>query len=62
MYDMITVVVIMVTVLAVLYLLWFENEVKGKTVLAKKDMRPQWFNLLLLLGAALVIKDRKSVV
>ncbi len=57
MYDMITVVVIMVTVLAVLYLLWFENEVKGKTVLAKKDMRPQWFNLLLLLGAALVIKS-----
>lgn len=57
MYDMFTVVVIMVTVLAVLYLLWFENEVKGKIVLGRKSMRPQWFNLLLLLGAALVIKS-----
>lgn len=61
MYDMMTVIVITVTVFAVLYYLWFDNEVKGNVVLLQKKMRPQWFNLIFLLGAALIVKSILAV-
>lgn len=58
---MITVTVISVIVMAGLYLLWFQDEVEGRKLLMAKDMKLQWVNLALLLGAAFVIKSILAV-
>lgn len=61
MSDMVTVTVIAVIVMVGLYLLWFQNEVEGRTVLAAKDMKLQWVNLLFVLGVAFVVKSILAV-
>ncbi len=61
MSDMILITVIAVIVIAGFYLLWFQNEVEGKKVLAAKDMKLQWINLAILLGVAFVIKSIMAV-
>ncbi len=56
MQDMITIVVLTVIAFVALYVLWFRGEVEGNNILVKKDMKIQMVNILLLLGAAFIIK------
>lgn len=54
--DLITVTILAVIALVACYLFWFQPEVEGKKALVAKEMKPQWFNLFMLLGIAFIIK------
>lgn len=61
MQDMITVVVFTVIAFVALYVFWFRGEVEGNKVLVRQDMKFQVINILLLLGAAFIIKTILAV-
>ena len=51
-----TIIVIFAIVFFALYSMWFKHEVDGTTVIMKKDMKRNWFNVGFLLFAAFIVK------
>ena len=51
-----TIIVIFAIAFFALYSMWFKHEVDGATVIMKKDMKRNWFNVGFLLFAAFIVK------
>lgn len=61
MNDIITIVVITAVAFVALYGIWINNEVDGTKMLNQKDMKLRYANIMLLLGAAFIIKSILAV-
>ncbi len=60
-YDILVVAVLTIIGLWGLYRFWFAGEVAGRTVVGNHDSRVNWVNILLVLGAAFVVKSIMAV-
>lgn len=54
--DIITVTVLTALLLLAVYHWWFQNEVEGYTLIAKKSMKIQWANIIIVIGLAFIVK------
>ncbi len=59
--DILVVAILMIAGLWMLYRFWFAGEVAGRTVKNQKDSKVNWTNILLVLGAAFLIKGIMAV-